>query len=67
MEQVFGTRDVPFAERGMLVVHLPEAVADAFDMVINYIYTDRIHCKGVREEVFGDCQLRGTLCFLPPQ
>lgn len=45
MEQVFGTKDVPFAERGMLEVRLPEAVADAFDMVMNYIYTDRINRK----------------------
>lgn len=45
MEQVFGTKEVPFAERGMLEVRLPEAVPDAFDMVMNYVYTDRIHCK----------------------
>lgn len=45
LEQVFGTKEVPFAERGMLEVRLPEAVPDAFDMVMNYVYTDRIHCK----------------------
>lgn len=56
MEQVFGTKDVPFAEQGMLQVNLPEAVAEAFDMVMNYIYTDRIHCEK-RDIGFGDGQL----------
>lgn len=39
-------RDVEPRENngGVLIVHLPEAVADAFAMVMNYIYTDRIQC-----------------------
>lgn len=45
LEEVFGTKDVPYAEKGVLLVRLPEAVADAFVMVMNYIYTDRIQCK----------------------
>lgn len=45
LEEVFGTKDVPYAEKGLLLVRLPEAVADAFVMVMNYIYTDRIQCK----------------------
>lgn len=56
LEQVFGTKDVPFAEQGMLQVNLPEAVAEAFDMVMNYIYTDRIHCEK-RDIGFGVGQL----------
>lgn len=45
LERVFGTKDVPFAERGMLEVRLAETASDAFNAVMNYIYTDRIICK----------------------
>ncbi|GAB0088910.1 Leucine-zipper-like transcriptional regulator 1 homolog [Sergentomyia squamirostris] len=41
-EKIFGTTEVPFAERQMLEVKLPGAVPEAFEMVLNYIYTDRI-------------------------
>lgn len=44
---MFGTKDVPFAERGMLICELPNAVPEAFEMVLNYIYTDRIDSKGL--------------------
>jgi len=40
--QVFGTTQVPFKELPLLEVRLPDAVPEAFDMVLNYIYTDRI-------------------------
>jgi hypothetical protein len=33
---------VPFKELPLLEVRLPDAVPEAFDMVLNYIYTDRI-------------------------
>jgi len=39
---VFGTTQVPFKELPLLEVRLPDAVPEAFDMVLNYIYTDRI-------------------------
>lgn len=45
LEEVFGTRSVTSAERGMLTVYLPETAAEAFKMVMSYIYTDRIHRK----------------------
>lgn len=60
MEQVFGTKEVPYAEKGVLTVPLPEAVADAFDMVMNYIYTDRIHCKFIKH-LFPSGQLNYQL------
>ena len=33
---------MPFKELPLLEVRLPDAVPEAFDMVLNYIYTDRI-------------------------
>jgi hypothetical protein len=33
---------VPFKELPLLEVRLADAVPEAFDMVLNYIYTDRI-------------------------
>lgn len=48
-EKLFGTKDVPpCAERGgLLEVVLPTAVPGAFEMVLNYIYTDRIECESI--------------------
>lgn len=40
--QLFGTTQVPFKELPLLEVQLQDAVPEAFDMVLNYIYTDRI-------------------------
>lgn len=42
LEKLFGTVDVPFTE---VEVKLPDTVPEAFQMVLNYIYTDRIDCK----------------------
>ncbi|GFG28824.1 hypothetical protein Cfor_03040 [Coptotermes formosanus] len=42
LEKVFGTTQVPFKELPLLEVRLADAVPEAFDMVLNYIYTDRI-------------------------
>lgn len=33
------------AERQLLEVKLPTAEPEAFEMILNYIYTDRIDCK----------------------
>lgn len=44
-EKLFGTMDVPFTERTILEVQLPNAQPEAFEMVLNYIYTDRIDCE----------------------
>lgn len=42
-EKIFGTVEVPFSERPMLEVKMPNNVsAEAFEMVLHYIYTDRI-------------------------
>jgi hypothetical protein len=40
--QLFGTTEVPFKDLPLLEVRLHDAVPEAFDMVLNYIYTDRI-------------------------
>lgn len=45
LEKLFGTMEVPFSDRPILEVKLPDAVPEAFEMVLNYIYTDRIDCK----------------------
>jgi BTB/POZ domain len=45
-EKLFGTVEVPmYAERPILEVTLPEALPEAFEMVLHYIYTDRIDCE----------------------
>lgn len=45
LENLFGTADVPFNDRPLLEVKISDAVPDAFEKVLNYIYTDRINCK----------------------
>ncbi|XP_046682002.1 leucine-zipper-like transcriptional regulator 1 isoform X2 [Homalodisca vitripennis] len=42
LEKLFGTTQVPFKDIPLLEVKLKDAVPEAFDMVLNYIYTDRI-------------------------
>nr|XP_031838427.1 leucine-zipper-like transcriptional regulator 1 isoform X2 [Nomia melanderi] len=42
LEDVFGTTDVPIKDLPLLEVRLKDAVPEAFEMVLNYIYTDRI-------------------------
>ncbi|XP_026672159.1 leucine-zipper-like transcriptional regulator 1 isoform X2 [Ceratina calcarata] len=42
LEEVSGTADVPVKEMPLLEVRLKDAVPEAFEMVLNYIYTDRI-------------------------
>ncbi|XP_021921772.1 leucine-zipper-like transcriptional regulator 1 isoform X2 [Zootermopsis nevadensis] len=42
LEKLFGTTEVPFKDLPLLEVRLRDAVPEAFDMVLNYIYTDRI-------------------------
>lgn len=44
-EKIFGTTEVPFSERPMLEVSLPNVQPEAFEMVLHYIYTDRIEFK----------------------
>lgn len=45
LEKLFGTIDVPFADRPTLEVKIVDALPEAFEKVLNYIYTDRIDCK----------------------
>ncbi|KAK7794508.1 hypothetical protein R5R35_004725 [Gryllus longicercus] len=42
LEKVFGTTKVAFKEVPLPEVRLGDAVPEAFEMVLNYIYTDRI-------------------------
>lgn len=46
--QVYGTTAIPTQDMPTLEVKLQDAVPEAFEMVLNYIYTDRIdpsRCK----------------------
>lgn len=45
LEKLFGTTDVPFSERPILEVKITDALPEAFEKVLHYIYTDRIDCK----------------------
>lgn len=42
LEKEFGSLDVPAKDMPSLEVRLKDAVSEAFEMVLNYIYTDRI-------------------------
>lgn len=42
LEDVFGNIDVPIKDLPLLEVELSDDVPEAFEMVLNYIYTDRI-------------------------
>ena len=42
LEQAYGTTVVLFKDLPLLEVYLKDAVPDAFEMVLNYIYTDHI-------------------------
>lgn len=44
LENVFGTTEVPCADRPILDVKIPDALPEAFEKVLHYIYTDRIDC-----------------------
>lgn len=43
LEKLFGT--IEFSDRPMLEVRLPTAEPEAFEMILSYIYTDKIDCK----------------------
>lgn len=45
LEKLFGRTDVPFADRPILEVKIDDALPEAFEKVLHYIYTDRIDCK----------------------
>lgn len=42
LEDLFGTTELPFKDIPLLEVKLKDAKPEAFEMVLNYIYTDRI-------------------------
>lgn len=42
---MFGTSEVPFDQHPLLEVKLPVIIPEAFEMVLHYIYTDRIDCS----------------------
>ncbi|XP_063992111.1 leucine-zipper-like transcriptional regulator 1 [Diachasmimorpha longicaudata] len=53
--EVFGTVDIPQKDMPLLEVKLEDAVPKAFEMVLNYIYTDRIDpTKGVDDPEPGN-------------
>lgn len=43
LEKLYGA--IEFNDRPMLEVKLPTAEPEAFEMILNYIYTDKIDCK----------------------
>lgn len=49
LEKLFGSSDMP-AERPILEVKIPDALPEAFENVLYYIYTDRIDCKLLMEK-----------------
>lgn len=44
LEKLFGSSDMP-TERPILEVKIPDALPEAFEKVLYYIYTDRIDCR----------------------
>jgi BTB/POZ domain. len=53
---------VPFKELPLLEVRLPDAVPEAFDMVLNYIYTDRIDPTKKSKRILLPSRI-STACF----
>lgn len=47
LEKLFGTTEVPFEQQPILEVKLVNIIPEAFEMVLHYIYTDRIDCKQI--------------------
>ncbi len=47
LEKLFRTIDAN--DRPMLEVKLPTAEPEAFEMILNYIYTDKIDCKSLKK------------------
>lgn len=47
LEKLSGTTDALLSDRPTLEVKIPDALPEAFEKVLNYIYTDRIDCKFV--------------------
>lgn len=45
LEKQFGTTDVASSDRPTLEVRIPDALPEAFEKVLHYIYTDRIDCE----------------------
>ncbi|XP_011148162.2 leucine-zipper-like transcriptional regulator 1 isoform X2 [Harpegnathos saltator] len=53
LEEVFGTADVPIKDLPLVEVKLKDAVPEAFEMVLNYIYTDRIDPTKRTDDAFN--------------
>lgn len=46
LEKQLGATDIPLADQPtVLDVKIPDALPEAFEKVLHYIYTDRIDCK----------------------
>lgn len=46
LEKQLGVTDIPLSDQPtMLDVKIPDALPEAFEKVLHYIYTDRIDCK----------------------
>ncbi|CAG0881340.1 unnamed protein product [Darwinula stevensoni] len=54
LEKVFGTSRVPFRELPILQVPIKDASPEAFEMVLNYIYTDRIDPTKKTEDPYSN-------------
>lgn len=55
LEKQLGTTDIPICDQPtMLDVKIPDALPEAFEKVLHYIYTDRIDCK-LRSIVLAHC------------
>lgn len=63
LEKLYGTRDV--SDRPVLEVKLLTAEAEAFDMILSYIYTDKIDCKS--NETCWACSSISLSHFSPNQ
>lgn len=61
LEKVYGTTQVPFKDLPLLEVKLLDAVPEAFEMVLNYVYTDRIE---PRKKVEEECDNRVVLLMM---
>lgn len=45
LQKTCGTTDVPVSDRPFLEVKIADALPEAFEKVLHYIYTDRIDCE----------------------
>lgn len=55
LEKQLGVTDIPLSDQPtMLDVKIPDALPEAFEKVLHYIYTDRIDCKLIKSTHRGN-------------